>query len=84
MATRDHPVSLRITREEHNELKARAHDAGMSLTAFLVAAGLGTVRSQPSAIEQHFAALEDQIASLADQISGLDRRLSPIEDLAGR
>ena len=74
MANRTQQIALRVSPEERDQLLARARAEDVSLTAYIVGACLGTL---PSQTEPRFADLEEQLA-------GMDRRLSQLEELAGR
>jgi len=65
MAKRTEQVSIRVSAEEHAEIKRRAQLLGMTITAYIIAASLdyeGT-KSRVEEIEQRLARLEQLAGS---------------------
>ena len=63
-------IGLRVTPREFDEIKARAKAAGLSATAYIVAAALGTLGEEP---ESRLDALERRVAEL-ENVKGPGRR----------
>jgi len=77
MSIRSEQIAIRVSPDERDEITARAQRANLSVTAYVVACCLGTIDNEPSAAAQRFEQLEGQV-------TGIDRRLSRLEELAGR